>query len=145
MILYLDASALVKRYVREAGSAQVNDLTAGAQLVGTAVITRAEVAAALAKAARIGLVDREDARLALDLFRRQWADFVRLQLGEATLALADALAWEHGLRGYDAVHLTTAAFWQQTMGETVTLATFDRQLWQAAQAAGMSAWPEGLT
>lgn len=140
MIVYLDASALVKRYVREAGSSEVGELIAGATLAGTAVITRAEVAAALAKAVRMGALGRDEAAVALEAFRRQWADFVRLQLGEATIVLADALAWEHGLRGYDAVHLAAAAFWQQ-MGEPVTLATFDRQLWLAAQKAGLMVWP----
>lgn len=48
MILYLDASALVKRYVSEAGSADVNALImqTGAE-AGTASISRAEVAAAI--------------------------------------------------------------------------------------------------
>ena len=47
MILYLDASALVKRYVAEPGSTEVNDAIATAEVIGTAIISRAEVAAAL--------------------------------------------------------------------------------------------------
>lgn len=31
------------------------------------------------------------------------------------------------------------------LGEPVTLATFDQQLWQAAQEAAVAAWPEGLS
>ncbi len=34
MILYLDASALVKRYVAESGPAEVSEAIAGADLVG---------------------------------------------------------------------------------------------------------------
>jgi predicted nucleic acid-binding protein len=49
VILYLDASALVKRYVAEPGSAEVAALIGRAQAVGTGVVSRAEVAAALAK------------------------------------------------------------------------------------------------
>lgn len=48
MILYLDASALVKRYVAEIGSAELSRMLSRAATVGTAVISRAEVAAALA-------------------------------------------------------------------------------------------------
>jgi predicted nucleic acid-binding protein len=48
MIAYLDASALVKRYVAEAGSTEVNGLISEAEALGTAVISRAEVSAALA-------------------------------------------------------------------------------------------------
>ena len=141
MILYLDAGALVKRYIAEAGSADVGRLIAQADAVGTAVISRAEVSAALAKAARMGLLVPPDAEAVLQVFRVQWADLVRLQLTEVVLAQADALAWEHGLCGYDAVHLATARFWQASLGEPVTLATFDRQLWQAGTTVGMRMWP----
>jgi predicted nucleic acid-binding protein len=37
MIAYLDASALVKRYVAEAGSAEVGGLVSQAEAVGTAI------------------------------------------------------------------------------------------------------------
>ena len=50
MILYLDASALVKRYVDEPGSPDVREAIARAEVAGTALISRAEVAAALARA-----------------------------------------------------------------------------------------------
>jgi hypothetical protein len=34
-----------------------------------------------------------------------------------------------------------ARFWQASLGEPVTLATFDRQLWRAGTAAGLRMWP----
>jgi predicted nucleic acid-binding protein len=144
VIVYLDASALVKRYVAETGSAEVDGLIARADAIGTAVISRAEVAAALAKAARTGALSRDEAQAALQVFRTQWPDLVRLQLTEVVLAQADALAWDHGLRGYDAVHLAVTRFWQSSLGEPVTLAAFDRQLWEAGAAMGLAAWPEDL-
>lgn len=141
MIVYLDASALVKRYVAEAGSAEVEALIAGAQAIGTAVVSRAEVAAALAKAARVGLIKRDAAMKALEAFNADWEHLIRLQLGEPLAARAATLAWEHGLRGYDAVHLATALGWRETLGEAVTVATYDRELWRGAQASGLSPWP----
>ncbi len=144
MILYLDASALVKRYIGEAGSVETGQMIAQADGIGTSVISRAEVAAALAKSVRIGFLSQEEASAALQVFRAQWVDLVRLQLTEVVMARADTLAWEHGLRGYDAVHLAAALFWQETMSEPVTLATFDHQLWQAGTTAGMTTWPENL-
>ena len=50
MILYLDASALVKRYVAELGSPEVSAAISQAQVTGTVLLSRAEVEAALAKA-----------------------------------------------------------------------------------------------
>ena len=144
MILYLDSSALVKRYVREAGSGEVEGLIAQADAVGTGLVTRAEVSAALARAVRLGLVLRDDGEAALLAFRAQWPRLARLQLTEPLLARADALAWDYGLRGYDAVHLAAALYWQETVREPVTLATFDRELWRAGQAAGLGVWPTNL-
>jgi predicted nucleic acid-binding protein len=69
MILYLDASALVKRYVKEEGSTAVAKAIQEATYVGTAAITRAETVAALAKAARVGTVTREEAHSAVQQFR----------------------------------------------------------------------------
>lgn len=59
--------------------------------------------------------------------------------------MADHLAWEHGLRGYDAVHLAAALPWHEALGESVTVATYDKQLWQAAQSTGLVVWPESLS
>ena len=142
MIVYLDASALVKRYVQEAGSAAVGRLVEGADLVGTAAITRVEMAAALDKAVRVGVLSREEAALALEVFREEWSSLVRIQVTEPLLRRAEGVAWHAGLRGYDATHLAAALFWQEMLGEPVAVATFDRQLWDAARRQGMRVYPE---
>ncbi len=142
MILYLDTSALVKRYIIETETPAVTMLVAQAERIGTSLITRAEVAAALAKAVRTGILHSGDASQALTAFRGQWRDYERLQVTETLIARADALAWEHGLRGYDAVHLAAVLRWQEALGEPITLATFDRQLWQAGEVAGLVVWPK---
>lgn len=144
MILYLDASALVKRYVAEPGSAEVNEAISKAEVIGTALISRAEVAAALAKAVRMDALTREDALASLQVFRNEWPDLVRVQVTEIVIARADTFAWEHGLRGYDAVHLAAASLWQDAMSEQVTLSTFDRQLWAAAKQVGLALHPADL-
>ena len=144
MIVYLDSSALVKRYVAEAGSEAVNQLIGQADVVGTSLISRAEVTAALAKAVRVGLLQRDEAGSALQTFTAEWKDVLRLQLTETVVARAGDLAWEHGLRGYDAVHLAAALFWHETIGEAVTLATFDQQLWDSGSQTALSVWPTDL-
>ncbi len=145
MIVYLDASALVKKYIEEIGSKDVDRLLDQADVVSTSLISRAEVAAAIAKTVRIRTIPQNEASAALRVFRIEWADLLRLEVTETTVARADALAWQHGLRGYDAVHLAAALIWQETIAEPVTLATFDRQLWQSGQAAGLAVWPKDLT
>lgn len=128
----------------EPGSAEVNQAISQAEVTGTALVSRAEVAAALAKAVRVGALTREEATRCLRAFREEWLDLVRVQVTEFVIARADALAWEHSLRGYDAIHLATASVWQDLMGKSVTFATFDRHLWAAAQQAGLAAYPDDL-
>lgn len=142
--LFKSKSALVKRYVAEAGSEAVNALIAGASVIGTAAISHAEVSSALAKAVRMKLLSREEATSALQVFNSEWESLIRLQLTEILISRAASLAWEHGLRGYEAVHLAAALFWQDMLGEPITLASYDRQLWESAKVTGLTAWPETL-
>jgi predicted nucleic acid-binding protein len=142
MIVYLDTSALVKHYVQESGSEEVERVIGEARLVGTAAITRVEMAAALAKAVRMHLLSRDEAAEALSAFEAEWESLVRLQLHELLLARAASLAWERGLRGYDAVHMASALFWRDIVGEPVVLATYDRELWEEAVRSGLKVFPE---
>ncbi|HUE87741.1 MAG TPA: type II toxin-antitoxin system VapC family toxin [Vicinamibacterales bacterium] len=142
MIAYLDASALVKRYLVERGSRETIALTTESEMIATSIVSRAEVAAALAKAARIGLAKPDVARNAQRRFAGDWQDLVRVPVTEALVERADALAWEYGLRGYDAVQLASALTWQESVGEEIVVAAFDQQLWEAAKRSGLKAWPE---
>lgn len=142
MIAYLDASALVKRYVVERGSSETIALTAESEMIATSIVSRAEMAAALAKAVRVGLVKDDVARNAQRRFAGDWPDLVRVPVTEALVERAEALAWEHGLRGYDAVQLAAALTCQESVGEKIVVATFDQQLWGAAKRSGLKAWPE---
>ncbi len=144
MIVYLDTSALVKRYIREAGSDQVEQRVQQAAAIGSAAITRAEVAATFAKAVRTGLLKRDAAQHDLETFRQDWNDYERLEVNDTVVARADALAWQYGLRGYDAVQLATALIWHETLESTVTFATYDKALWGVARQVGLEPFPPDL-
>jgi predicted nucleic acid-binding protein len=144
VIVYLDASALVKRYVAERGSKEVIELTAAAEIVATSLISRAEVAAAFARAVRLGVLDRDGGRRAQRRFLREWPDLARVPVSEALVSRAETVAWDYGLRGYDAVQLASALTWRDSVGQDVVLGTFDGQLWEAAPGAGLHVWPEKL-
>ncbi len=64
MILYVDSSAFAKRYLAEAGSREVEALVRQADVVGTALITRPEISAAIAKLVRLGSLDRQHGEVA---------------------------------------------------------------------------------
>lgn len=145
MILYLDASALVKRYVAEVGSDDVAQAIENSQLIGTSLITQAETVAAFAKAMRVGALEAAEAEAALQLFRIDWTDVVRIQATELVVGRAASLAWEYGLRGYDAVHLASALAWQEGLQASVVFVTYDRQLWSFSSKAGLKCFPEALS
>jgi uncharacterized protein len=145
VILYLDASALVKRYVGEPGSREVIGLTAAADAVAISLVSRAEVGAALARAVRLGVLDEHGGRRAQRSFSREWPDLARIPVTESLVSRAEGLAWDHGLRGYDAVQLAAALTWRDAVGRDVVLATFDRQLWEGALRVGLRPWPKKLT
>jgi predicted nucleic acid-binding protein len=144
VIAYVDASALVKRYLSERGSRETIELTSQADLTATSIISRAEVAAGLAKAVRARVVTDDVAKRAQRLFAGDWLDLLRMSVTEALVERAEALAWEYGLRGYDAVQLASALTSQVSAGEEIVLATFDQQLWETAKRTGLKPWPEQL-
>lgn len=144
MIVYFDASALVKRYVDEPGADRVRALFSREPVVATAIITRAEVAAALAKARRMRRLNSQGADSALQSFEKDWEDIARIQLTESIVEQAVQLAWKHGLRGYDSVQLASALFWRSQLDNASLLATFDRELWEAAKSENLTPWPESI-
>lgn len=144
MILYADTSALIKRYILEAGSDEFRQWVVAAQFVGTSRIALAEANAALARAMRMGKVSSQTAEKGVRLLATDWPSYARLPVVERTVRWAAELAWRYGLRGYDAVHLASADLWQATLATPVTLVTYDKQMWSAARQAGLDTLPTSL-
>jgi len=144
MNLYLDSSALAKRYVEEPGSEDVLDWMDLADTIGTGSVTRAEVAAAITRATCMNHLTVQVSVKALSKFRQEWVDFHRIPINEELIARADFLACQHDLRGYDAVHLAAALIWQEALMLPVTLATYDQELADAGKKSGLRVLPEIL-
>jgi len=139
--LYLDTSALIKRYIREQGTDEVNLWVAEAEITGTSIITLAEANAALARAARMKNISHQTGEAAGRLLRDQWPHTIKTPITEKTVARAAELAWTLGLRGYDAVHLASAELWQISLGMPVSLVTYDSQLAVGAGQLGLDVLP----
>jgi predicted nucleic acid-binding protein len=143
-MLYLDTSALVKKYFEEPRSADVRTCIATHTSVATSTITRAESAAAFAKAVRVGTLTEVQAKLGHRIFVREWKNYIRIRVTESLVARADGIAWTFALRGYDAMHLAAALEWHDRIGEAITVATFDQDLWRAVGEAGLDRFPASL-
>ena len=144
--LFLDASALVKRYVAEVGSAWVSSLAlpSAGNLIFVAVISAVEVASAIARRTKPGNLNPADAALARSQFDLDFAQQYRvIEITEAVLRRAVDLADRHALRAYDAVQLSAVL----TLNDrrvthalsATTLVSADHELNVSARAEGLHA------
>jgi uncharacterized protein len=110
-VYFFDSSALVKRYVLEAGSAwatAIADPTSGHDLY-LARITAVEVISAITRRTRGGGLTAADAATALGRFRHDFGNqYQVVEVSEVLLGSAATLAERHALRAYDAVQLAAA-------------------------------------
>jgi predicted nucleic acid-binding protein len=144
-VCFLDSSALVKRYVLEAGSswlATITDPAAGHDLY-LARIASVEVNSAVTRRARGGGLTTADAATALGRFRDDFSNQYQIvEISEAVLGLAATLAERHALRAYDAVHLAAVLELhsiRSTMGApALVLVSSDLELNAAAIVEGLS-------
>lgn len=144
MTAYLDASVIVKRFVEECDSAATVRFIDSCEVRCTSILTRTEVAAALARAQRSGRLAKADLRDALEQFAAYWLKLIRSGVDEALAVRAAELSEAHGLRAYDALHLASGLRLAEVSASSFILATADRQLAMAAQRCGLAVWPETL-
>jgi uncharacterized protein len=142
LIIYLDTSALLKQYIQETGSEDVEKLLDSADSTGTNLLTLVETASTISRAVRMKLVSEDEGLTTWEEFLVDWEHLVRLEVTGQITKRAATLAWQQGLRGYDAMHFASALTWQEAIDAPVTLATYDRDLWSAAQRSGMEVWPK---
>lgn len=143
MIHFLDASALVKRYVREPGTDAVASLFRRARAIAVSRLSTAEVPAALARRARRKDIDSRLARAAAERFESDLSDFGVVEVRPRVLAQAAALVWEADLRAYDAVQLASAVELARQSGSPVTFVAADAALLRAAASQGLKALSVG--
>lgn len=144
---FLDASAVVKRYLTEAGSDTVAGLVdpSSSNTIVLAEITRVEVAAALAARHRAGtgLTRQERDNAVALLLRHCEQEYRMVPLTPEILGRAVELTQNHRLRGYDAVQLAAALVVNNSLiaAELAELifVTADRDLIRAATAEHLPA------
>lgn len=142
---YLDASALVKRYVDENGSDWIRQITKPStqNTILLAEITLAEIAAALGARHRAsnGITEEERDR-ALSRFLQDCDEyFLLLPVDRPIIDRAVELTQNYRLRGYDAVQLATALVTNSLLEtkslSSLVIVTADTDLNSAAAAEGL--------
>lgn len=132
-MLYLDASALVKRYVDEEGSDMVSTTMSEADAWFMCRIGFVEVARA------VGLAGGRRASMA---FAREWPAINVIEVDAELSDHAAELALSDDLRSLDALHLAAAMV---LPAEEITLATWGQRLHRAACHRGLRVLPGALS
>ena len=131
-MVYFDASALAKRYVREKGSLRVRRLLAS-DLPATSRYSAVEIASALARRARDGAISGEDRERALTALGEDLTTMLIVELTPEIVTRAQALLQRHSLRAGDAVQLASCVHLRDELQEPITLVAFDDRLAAAAR------------
>lgn len=132
MTLYLDASALVKRYIEEDGSDAVLAAMEGADGWAICRIGYVETVRAVALVGGRRAAQRVDA---------DWASFDVVEVDADLAETAAELTLSAELRSFDALHLAAALV---LPAEDLTLATWDTRLHRAAREQGLTTLPKSL-
>ena len=129
---YFETSAFVKLFVIEEGSSTAMDAWDGAYRLVASHLLFVEVRASLAAAHRgKRMTSRSFAESKEDVARLR-RHFIEVDADRTVLALAEELAEQEALRGYDAVHLASALH-----AEVEVLVTADAALAEAAGRHGL--------
>jgi predicted nucleic acid-binding protein len=131
-MLYLDASALVKRYLAEDGSEAVLDAMEGARALSMCRVGFVETLRAVGQVGEPRDVKR---------FERDWLSIDVVEVDGTLAERAAELALSHRLRSLDALHLAAAL---GLPGRDLTVATWDARLHHAAAEQGLRTLPAVL-
>jgi len=129
MVLYVDTSALLKRYVDERDSDVAVALMETDAVLVTSRLTEVEVRRNLAR-----LLDTDSAQAAKRNFNADLDAFALVELDATTCSEAARIAEQTLCRSLDALHLSAAL----RAGSATTVLTFDVRQAQAARSLGLN-------
>jgi uncharacterized protein len=128
LTLYVDTSALLKRYVEEPESAFVDEVLNGEDSLVTARHTMVELRRNLPR-----LLSGSPLVEARKYFLDDWASFSVVELDAATCEMAATITEQTSVRTLDALHLAAA----RRLGSELQFLTFDRNQAAAARSVGL--------
>lgn len=130
MSLYVDSSALAKRYVDEPRRHEAELVLVGDPVWLTAMHTFVEVSLILGRR-----LNGEPLRVARLAFKNDWARSLVIDLDQALCDRAAVLGGVAATRALDALHLAAA---ERAGGRSIPIVTFDVRLARAARSLGFA-------
>lgn len=111
MNVFLDSSALVKRYVTEPGSDDLEAILANASGIGVSVLCPLEIVSALCRRRRERQLNRPQYERAKSALFADIADASVINVTGAVIARAVQILQRWPLRSMDSVHIASASSW----------------------------------
>jgi len=133
MIVYLDTSSLVKLYVLEEDSHTIEKMVESSDVVATSLIAYAEARSAFARRFREDVFSIDEYRQILARFDQDWENCLRIGVTSDLVRRAGDLAEKHGLRGFDAIHLSSAIMFREELSFPVYFSCSDQKLQNASR------------
>jgi predicted nucleic acid-binding protein len=145
-MIYIDSSALVKRYVSEPGSEAMDRLLAEHPYAAASRLAYPEILSALNRKRAMKDISTRVFDEMAKAFESDWRKLFILELDDALLPIMKKAIRKHSIRGADAVHLASAMWLRSTLKEDVIFACSDRKLLDAARSERLVAFePVGKT
>ena len=133
MIVYLDTSSLVKLYVEEDESSNVEELVKSTEVTATSLIAYAEARAAFAHRFREKAFTLDEHERIKEYFETDWSRYLILSVTGDLIKLAGNLAEKHALRGFYSIHLASALTLRRELSTPILFSCFDAQLQKASE------------
>lgn len=144
MNIYLDTSALVKLYIEEEGSDIVNDHTNRATIVSTSRIAYAEAISAFVRCKNEKVFSKHNYDKCIAGFKSDWEMYFVMEATEQVVKIAGDLIEDHGIRGFDSIHLASAVVLRKEINQSIDFLCWDYRLLEAAKKEGFKTWPNRL-
>lgn len=134
---YFDTSVLVKRYVKEQGSAATQRLLQQYRFLSSAVAP-VEVLSVVSRRCMVGELTQRDFVAIRSRLRKDRSYWEFVEVSEIVLNHAEELAQKTGLRTLDALHLASALTFQAASGLNIPFITADVKQRKAAETLGLN-------
>jgi predicted nucleic acid-binding protein len=141
MILYLDTSALVKKYFEEKSSPEVISAWKSSLGISTSAVAYAELLAAVYRKASEARVKKSLFESVVSTFQEDWSSFIIVEVDNRLNETIHKVIANHGLRGFDAIHLASALTIGSAVADDFIFACYDERLRYAARAEGLETLP----
>ncbi len=136
-MIYLDTSALVKKYVAEEGSESIVTIMKNS-VIATSRLTYPEILSIFVRRFRAGDITHNKLTVLLKYFESDWDCFTILNIHDELLPIIKDLIEKHYLRGADSIHLSSALWLKDTINEDIAFVASDINLLNAASSESLN-------